>query len=134
MEFDFSWLVGRRVIVSLAEPATWVFGLGESCAICAWCPWRLLQRGRIEVSNEDHGQRYGRQNDIDAAALASSLLQGAGVTRVEVREGTADLILHFEDGRRLELLPFSSGYESWSVSGPAGTRVVAQGGGALCTW
>ena len=112
----------------------WVFALGDSCAISAECPWRLIEAGRIGVSSEDHRQRYGLEADVDAGALATSLLEGLTITHVEVRDGTADLILHFGASHRLEVLPFSSGYESWSVSGPAGTQVVAQGGGDLCTW
>lgn len=132
--FDFSWMVGRSVIVSLSEPAMWVFELGDSCAIGIECPWRVIEGGRICVSSEDHGQRYGLEADVDGGALATSLLEGLAITSVEVRDGTADLVLHLGADHRVEVLPFSSGYESWSVTGPVGTRVVAQGGGDLCTW
>ena len=36
--------------------------------------------------------------------------------------------------QRLEILPISSGYESWEVSAPDGTHTVAQGGGKLVSW
>ena len=112
----------------------WMFALGDSCAIGVECPWRVIEAGRIGASSEDHGQRYGLEANVDAGALATSVLGGLAITRVEVGDGTADLVLHLGASHRVEVLPFSSGYESWSVSGPEGTRVVAQGGGDLCTW
>lgn len=54
--------------------------------------------------------------------------------RVEVRAGTADLFLYFEGGYRLEVVPFSCGYEGWQVTGPSDHNVVAQGGGQLSSW
>lgn len=132
--FDFSWMHGRRMTVSLLEPTMWVFSLGEAGAISVECPWRLIQDGRIAVSCEDHGQMYGRESPVDAGAVASSALADRAVTSASVRGGTADLVLHFGESLRLEIFPFSSGYESWSVTLPDCSRVVAQGGGDLCTW
>lgn len=129
--FDFSWMHGRRVSVALSEPATWVFSLGDACAVAVECPWRLIHHGRITMSSEDHLQMYGLKSAIDAGAKASSFIAGRVVTSVIVQAGTADLILGFGDSLRLEICPFSSGYESWSVSAPGSARVVAQGGGTL---
>jgi hypothetical protein len=132
--FDFSWMVGRHVEVSFSEPSMWVFSFGDSLGISVECPWRLLERGQIAVSGADHRQQFGLPAPVDSAARASSLLAGLAVRRVEVREGTADLFIDFDEDRRLEIIPFSSGYESWQVSAPTGKQVIAQGGGQLSAW
>ncbi len=132
--FDFSWMVGRQVEVSFSEPSRWFFAMGDSLGITVECPWRLIHKGRIGVSGDDHQQQFGLPAPIDAAAGATSLLAGALVQFVEVREGTADLLIEFDRDRRLEIIPFSSGYESWQVSAPAGKSIVARGGGRLSAW
>lgn len=132
--FDLSWMVGRHVEVSFSEPSTWFFAFVGSGAISVDCPWRLIARGGIAVSSDDHRQQFGLPAPIDAAERASSLLAGAVVQRAEVRDGTADLFIDFDGNRRIEIIPFSSGYESWQVSTPSGTHIVAQGGGQLSAW
>jgi hypothetical protein len=132
--FDFSWMVGRRAQVSFSEPSTWFVGFGDSLSISVDCPWRLIHDGGIAVSSDDHRQQFGLPAPVDAAERASSLLAGLTIQGVEVREGTADLFIDFERNWRLEIIPFSSGYESWQVSTPSGKNVVAQGGGQLSAW
>ena len=107
----------------------WFFALGDSLGISVECQWRLIDKGSIAVSGDDHRQQFGLPAPIDAAAHANSLLAGVAVRRVEVRNGTADLLIDFDGDRRLEIIPFSSGYESWRISAPTGKSIVAQGGG-----
>jgi len=94
----------------------------------------LLQAGRVAISSEDHLQQYGLPAPLDAAAVASALLESRPITHVQVRDGTADLFLDFSGGIRLEIIPISSGYESWGVTTPSGFEVIAQGGGQLSGW
>ena len=132
--FDFSWMVGRYVEVSFSEPSMWFFAVGDSLGISVECPWRLFHHDGIAVSGDDHRQLFGLTAPIDAAAHVTSLLAGVAIRRVEIRETTADLLIDFDGDRRLEIIPFSSGYESWQVSSPGGKRIVAQGGGQLSAW
>ncbi len=132
--FDFSWMNGRKVEFSFSEPATWFVTFGDSLTISVCCPWRLIRHGGIAVSSDDHLQKFGLPAPIDAAERATSLLADSTVERVELREGTADLFVYFQDDCRLEIIPLSSGYESWQVSTPSGKRVIAQGGGQLSAW
>jgi hypothetical protein len=133
--FDFSWMVGRTIIgVALNAPAQWSFSFGTGIGIGAECPWRLLKNGRVAISSEDHLQEYGLPTPLDAAVIATETLLSRPLVRVEVKEGTADLILEFTGVLRLEFFPMSSGYESWGVTTPYGYRVVAQGGGQLAGW
>ena len=130
--FDFSWMVGRTIgHVQLNEPTQWSFSFGPGIGIGAECPWRLLQGGSVSISSEDHLQQCGLPAPLDAAAVATRLLASHPVTHVEVRDGTADLILELGGALRLEIIPISSGYESWCVTTPSGFYVVAQGGGQL---
>lgn len=132
--FDFSWMVGRTLTVQFSAPNSWWFSFEESVGISVECPWRLIEDGCISVSGDDHGQQFGLPAPIDASAAATDRLADSPVTGVEVRSGTADLLLSFEGEVRLEIIPFSSGYESWQVVGPDGKCVVAQGGGQLSSW
>ena len=129
--FNFDWMLGRRATVSFLEPDSWFIALGESLGIRIECPWRLLQHGVIAVSSDDHRQQFGLPAPVDAAERASFMLADAAVLRVEFREGTADLLIHFENDNRLEVIPFSSGYESWEICAPGGKNVIALGGGKV---
>ena len=131
---DLSWMVGKHITVSFSEFSTWVFSFGDSLGISVDCPWRLLEHGRIVISGDDHRQQFGLPAPVDAAERASSLLNDKVIRLVEVREGTADLLIDFDGNIRLEIIPFSSGYESWQVSAPTGKHIVAQGGGQLSAW
>jgi hypothetical protein len=133
--FDFAWMIGQRVTqVTFSEPSLWLFSFDAHSGISTESPWRILEHGKIAISHEDHGQKYGLPEPIDAAALASSLLAGVEIKEVKVREGTADILISLAGDIHLEIIPFSSGYEGWQVSSPSGHQVIAQGGGQLCTW
>ena len=69
--------------------------------------------------------------DLTGRTVPSSLLAGAEVHDVELRDGTLDLLIDFDGERSLEIIPISSGYESWQFSAPNGMSVIAQGGGNL---
>lgn len=130
--FDFSWMIGRHITsVSLTPPCWWTFAFDQGGSIGVPCPWRLLEQGSIRVSSDDHEQQFGLPQRIDSGAVAASVLARSAVTNVEIREGTADLLLRFENDIQLEIIPFSSGYESWSVASPSGGNVFAQGGGQI---
>jgi hypothetical protein len=98
------------------------------------CPWRVIRDGGIVLSSEDHGQQYGLPAPVDAEAECRRLIGGAVVAGAEVRDETRDFVIRFASGTRLELVPLSSGYESWQLGGPGGSLVIAQGGGQLAIW
>jgi hypothetical protein len=130
---DFSWMVNRTFSeVRFGMPAVWHFCFEPNSRITAECPWRLLRNGRIAISSEDHLQRYGLSGPIDPAAVAAETIGNGSIASVQVRNDTADLLIEFSHGVRLEIIPLSIGYESWSVTAPSGLWVVAQGGGQLC--
>jgi hypothetical protein len=135
MTLDLGWLVGRHLTeVHCAGHGTWRFGFGAEAQIEADCPWRLIRDSAIVLSSEDHGHAYGLPAPIDAEAACWVQIGDDLVRAVQVREASRDLVLDFESGARLEILPLSSGYESWKLGGPGGLFVVAQGGGNLAIW
>jgi hypothetical protein len=135
MDLDVSWMVGRAFAeVKFSAPASWFFQFGERIEIRTESVWRIVVGGHIALSSEDHEQQYGLPSPVDAEARCRSLIVQVRIERAEVREETRDIVIVFESGARLEILPVSSGYESWEVAGPDGTHAVAQGGGNLAEW
>jgi hypothetical protein len=118
---DLSWLVGRFVTdVSFQEPELWFFCFGEKGNIGAECLWRIIDRGRIVLCSKDHGQKFGLPSPINAAAKGAELLAGRTVKAFRVREVTTDITIEFSGDLLLEIIPDSSGYESWQVNEPSG--------------
>lgn len=132
--FDVSWMVGRSVNVSTPNGHQWFFNLGDTSCISVECPWRLLLNEKIDVSSEDHNQKYGLLAPIDAAAKANKLLSGLSVVGAEIRHGTGDLLVNFEGDIRLEVIPFFRGYEAWQLTTPQGRVLLAGCGGELFAW
>ncbi len=135
MEHDLTWLIGRTLnLIEFRGFGSWRFGFGADGLIQADCPWRLVREGRIALSSEDHGHQYGLTQPVDATVACQSQLGGLAVVAVAVRGETCDLLITFATEARLELIPLSSGYESWHVFGPEGRHIVALGGGGLTGW
>lgn len=135
MSIEFKWMIGRKTIkISFRKPESWDFNFAGGGSLSVNCPWRILKNGHIVVSNEDHMQQYGLLKSIEAGQVASELLGSNGIMDVQVREGTADLFLSFDHDIQLQVLPFSSGYESWQLNDLDGNSIIAQGGGNIVTW
>jgi hypothetical protein len=134
MTSDIIWLIGRFVAkVEFANPAFWRFRFDAGTQICPGCPWRLVRSGAIVLSSEDHGHPYGHGVPVDAAARCRPLLIQHTVVQAEVRNDTRDILLYFDNDPRQEIVPLSSGYESWEIVDPSGRQIVAQGGGNVVT-
>ena len=132
---DLAWLQGRACSrVELLPPVPWRFWFAPAHHIAVECLWRIVRGGSVIRTSEDHGHQFGLPAPVDAAQEAHDILSGATVSRVQLREATADIRLEFGGDLMLEIVPDSSGYESWQIYAPAGVRYVAQGGGQICTW
>jgi len=128
-DVDLSWIRGRTVRdVAWSDPLPWEFFFDDGTRLMVFTPWRILRDGRIAISCDDHAQQYGLPAPVDAVARARELLSGS-VLEVAVQEGTLDLRVTFSTGALLEIIPFSSGYESWQITSPGRRAVVATGGG-----
>jgi hypothetical protein len=134
-DVDLSWMIGRAIAeVSFHEPAGWCFTIGSGASIGVDCLWRIVEHGRVVLSGEDHGQKFGLPEPVDAAAKATALLTGQHITAVQLREATTDILIEFSGDLRLEIIANSSGYESWQLVDPSRTEYFAQGGGQICKW
>ena len=124
------WLNGKvctRVFKNYPENFTFEFG---PAALSVACLWRIVAGGRVVLTSRDQGQQFGLPAPVDAYEEAFALLQGLRVVGVQLDEASADLLLEFEDGQRLELRTDSSGFEPWSFHAP-GVHLVALGGGGV---
>jgi len=132
---DLSWLIGRTAeSITFDKPSFWVFKFGPDALISVECLWRIIQQSRVVLTSEDHGQRFGLPAPVDAKAECIALLNGQAVTAASLKVVTADLVITFSSDLRLEIIPTSSGYESWQMRDPTGANYVAQGGGQISKW
>ena len=134
MDSDLTWLAGQPFNALVPDTEwTWVLQLGAS-SVRLECPWRIVAAGGIAVTSADQGQRFGLADAVDSSARAAGILGGRRIDRVEIDQVTGDLRVHFGDGLRFEAWNASSGYEAWTLSGPDGYQVIAQGGGQIAVW
>jgi Family of unknown function (DUF6188) len=132
MECDLTWMIARSFAeVVFQDEISWFFHFVDGAGVRTESPWRLISEGRIVLSSEDHGQWYGLPEPIDAEVECHRRVVGSVIRFVEVRNETRDLVVTFESGDRLEIIPLSSGYESWEITAPGGRGIIAQGGGNL---
>jgi hypothetical protein len=124
------WLLKRRLQSVLRREHDWVFTFDGAATLAVECLWRLIDDGRIRLTSEDDGQRFGLPAPVVAAEEAGRCLVGASVESVALREGILDLELRFDTGHVLQVLPTSGGYEAWNA-GHRGKQFIAVGGGEL---
>lgn len=125
-------LIGRTCMqVYEGYPSNFTFDFGDKHVLAVDSLWRILGDGRVLRTSLDHGQQFGLPRSVDAFSEAASLLKDREVTDVQVRAVSADLTLQFDGDYSLEVIPDSSGYESWRFDAP-GISIVAQGGGNIC--
>lgn len=127
---DLSWLVRCRFRSLIRREYDWHIVFNNETSLTVSCLWRLLEGGRICRTSDDDGHRFGLPEPVDAAGDVNSLVGGASIEAIEVRQGTLDLSLQFSSGHVLELIPNSSGYEAWSLN-RASVCYIAAGGGNL---
>jgi hypothetical protein len=127
---SIEWLVEKkctRVYEHYPRNFTFEFGSG---ALAVDCLCRIVASGRLVLTSQDHGQRFGLPSPVDAYAEAESLLRDRCVAAVRLVAETNDLVIEFEDGSRLEVLAHSSGYELWNLTAP-GVHLAAVGGNGI---
>ncbi|MGD0444965.1 MAG: DUF6188 family protein [Edaphobacter sp.] len=128
-------LIGFSCTSVVKAEFLWQFTFGKAQAsLNLECPWRLLSNGSVAFGCDDHEQQFGLTYKIDGIKKSLELLSDSHVSLVEVRDGSGDLFITFENGVKLEAFNLSSGYEGWTLSLKNGGVVVAQGGGNIDIW
>ena len=125
-----SWLLARSLRSLRHDDGTdeWIFDFGDAYVLRVASPWRLVKGGAIAVGSDDHRQKSGLPVPVDAASVASDLLENHVIVDAVAAEGSADLSLDFGAGIRLEVFNNSSGFEGWILDAPDGRTLVARGG------
>ena len=127
-------LTGHSLSAIDAWEHGWTFRFSKGASVTTKTLWRLFVGDSIAVTSEDHCQRFGLPEPVDAGERATSLLIGAagGAT---VQAVTADLEITFGRLTALEFLITSSGYEAWEFNADSddeqGCKIIALGGGGL---
>lgn len=115
----------------------WAFGFSSGATVTTQSIWRALTTKGIAVASEDHEQRFGSPQPVDAGQRAAGVLLGK-ITKVELAPGTSDLRIEFSSQVTLEFLNTSSGYEGWHLVALGKDRktreLIALGGGGLARW
>jgi hypothetical protein len=127
------WLVERTLQSVRLDTMTaeWVFDFGDGYGLQVASPWRMLVHGAISLGPRDHLQQFGLSRAINVEVAVWDLVRDRIVREASAAVGSADLVIDFGDGIRLEVFNDSSGYEGWILNAPDGRVLVAQGGGNL---
>ncbi|MGD9634156.1 MAG: DUF6188 family protein [Pirellulales bacterium] len=124
------WLTKYRFENLERREHDWVFHFDAEAHLVVSCLWRLCEHGRICVTSQDDGHKFGLPMPVDAVAYVDERITDAVVTAVELRDRTLDLRIEFSSGHVLEVIPSSSGYEAWDLS-RENQQFIAVGGGKL---
>jgi hypothetical protein len=104
----------------------WQFNFTANKLTCE-TGWRVVSSDKIELTNQDHGQQFGRGSTIDAAADVAHLLRRYTVTDVQLDPICADLNLIFGPTLRLQIINGSSGFEAWTLETTKGELIGRNG-------
>ena len=126
-------LHNRQVIQGVEfDDYSWFFRFSDAESLRAGCLWRLMRNGRLSLTSNDHGQKFGLTQPVDAVLLAAASLTGKEVVSIAWSDETGDLGIILGDDLVLQVLVDSSGYETWELS-LEGKRYIAQGGSVFVT-
>ena len=100
--------------------------------------WRIVSKGRIAFGVGDDGQMFGLSAPIKGEDRTRFLLGNKKVVCASVDPTTADIVVGFEDGTRLDVFALSMGYEAWQAFFRHGDdEIMLIGGGGtlsfICT-
>lgn len=127
---DISWLTQHRLERLEKLDFQWNFMFSARINLQVECLWRLLEAGRIIVTSDDHGQKFGLPAPVDSSLEVNRRIAGVGIVSARIREGSLDISIGFANDHTLEVMPVSSGYEAWQLGGN-NLLLIAVGGGRL---
>src|SRR5205085_220321 len=126
--YALSWLAGHLFLGVTRREHDWVFEFEHDAKIVVGTLWRFLDGGCICRTSEDDAQLFGHPAQVDAAAELNQHIAGELLVSVRLCQGTLDLDLEFPEGRVLQIIPTSAGYEAWSAFGSSGQYIAMRGG------
>ena len=130
MKPDMTWLIGRRITDLQRTDHTWCLFLDDGSTVTTESPWRLITPKGLTVTSEDDGHPFGLPAPVDAAQRVKDAAGQTLISRLELRDKTNDLILHFANETTVEFLNLSCGYEGWQTI-HGSQQVICLGGGEI---
>ena len=112
-----------QTITRIVDQPPLAFGTGGG--------WAVTVESVLTFSDANGSIRDFEGDDPETLTALGSLLQGLTFRAAAVEDGS--LRLAFTSGAELIASP-DPHYESWSVAGPAGQRIVCMPGGELAVW
>lgn len=109
-----AWVVGASARPRRGEERQWRIEVGAEWTISTY-GWRLLGAKSIVVTSEDDGHQFGLPAQVDAEAEGSEALSASRISAVSLDGRTGDLAIGFDNGFSLQVLTWSSGYETWQL-------------------
>ncbi len=106
-------LVGQPVIMRRGE-TVWSISIG-SHYLMTTDTWRLIGAKSIITTSDDDGHQFGLPAPVDAEARANEALADNMIAAVEMDVRTGDCTMRFGDGLSLQIMTWSSGYETWQL-------------------
>ncbi|HWJ30453.1 MAG TPA: hypothetical protein VNS32_28225 [Flavisolibacter sp.] len=92
--------------------------------------WRLLKNDEIWLVSFDHGHKFGRDVPVNTVEEAENLLTGQRLTKIEIKQGTGDLVLELTDGIKIQAFISSTGYETYDFN-YGNKRFIGMGSGDI---
>ena len=111
-----------------ADSWNFLFANGTSFNVSAF--WRLLHGNEISLVSLDNGHKFVYDTPINIADYAKELLKGHSLTKIEVTEGTGDLILTLTNTLYIQVFISSTGYESYDFT-IEDERYIGMGAGEI---
>ena len=108
-------LIGTRLESVERLDCDWSLRFEAGSSLMFQSLWRLVSDAAIEVTSEDDGQQFGLKTPVNAAELLKVKVGEQRISDVRIDDATSDLIFHFGQNLRLEVISTSSGYEAWSL-------------------
>lgn len=130
MQVDLTELVGQSLTLVRKEDRSWSFLFSGGDALFTEEPWRLMGPNGILAASEDDQEKFGLPDSVDSLNQVTDALVGMPVIAARHDPRSGDLRVEFPDGRTLEFLQLSGGYEAWRLH-LRDTEFICLGGGAL---
>lgn len=127
MNAKFSVVQGITLLeCDLSKAGDWEFKFENNNRLSSSAWWRIVSTDRIILASNDHSQQFGLPEPIDARACVLRELGNSKVLRISIVAPSQDLCLEFENGKVLQILSSSSGYENWEFQGPELGSVIGR--------
>jgi hypothetical protein len=108
----------------------WSFFFADNISFSISAFWRLLKNNEIWLVSLDQGHTFGLETPLSIVEEVEKLLVGQYLTRIDIKEGTGDLVLKLTDGMQIQAFISSTGYETYNFN-YGNKRYIGMGAGEI---